>query len=51
MSVDRHLAYHPHGHGFDVAHIGVGLAAVELVLCLTVLTVWVARPAGTGLVL
>jgi hypothetical protein len=38
LSMQRHLSYHAHGHGFDVVHVGGGLAAVEIVLCLYVLT-------------
>jgi len=45
LSARQHLARHLHGQGFDVAHTGAGLAALELLLCLSVLTVWAVRPA------
>jgi hypothetical protein len=38
MSAAQHLAHHARGHGFDVAHLGGGLAVLEVLLCLYVLT-------------
>jgi len=45
LSLRQHLVHHLHGQGFDVAHVGAGLAALELVLCLSVLVAWAVRPS------